>query len=405
MSVEALHDVLTASSAASVGEIPAAAVKLLGAPGRGVRRGLLGSLFSTQQLHPVRRPHSSDEVVANLHRHASAELRPTYLSDTARLRELAAKLVLPVHACADGATAAAARECTPRPLDGTTFVAALERWVALGHISVDESDGGRARLNATRVLETYATQFNAWVNWQCREMTQIIDKAARRLGSGGCQHQGCPRIASKLNEKLQNFGRSAISHMVDRREFWLLPGQVATFTERASMAEAKACVATLEAAGRKHGLNLTGAISTKPLEPVANAESTAAAEAERSAAAAARDPQATVATTSAAAKVSAPDEQAVQTAVDAAIDDYAASLKSKARAAAVRISASVARKNKPKAARPAAIAKRAMAQALASASGSVEQQESSAAPAAKPTNTKKRSKKSAAKRRRKADGV
>ena len=147
MSVEALHDVLTASSAASVGEIPAAAVKLLGAPGRGVRRGLLGSLFSTQQLHPVRRPHSSDEVVANLHRHASAELRPTYLSDTARLRELTAKLVLPVHACTSGATAATARECTPRPMEGTAFVAALVwsvGWRSVTSVSTRVMAAGRA---------------------------------------------------------------------------------------------------------------------------------------------------------------------------------------------------------------------------------------------------------------------
>ena len=91
MSVDDFHDALTASGDSASAEASAAASKLLGAPGKSMRRGLLSQLFSSQHLHPVRRPAASDEVVANLARHGSAELSEEYLQDAAKLRELAAR--------------------------------------------------------------------------------------------------------------------------------------------------------------------------------------------------------------------------------------------------------------------------------------------------------------------------
>ena len=42
---------------------------------------LVGHLFDSSRLVPVRRPHASDEVVANLAKHASSELSAGYLED------------------------------------------------------------------------------------------------------------------------------------------------------------------------------------------------------------------------------------------------------------------------------------------------------------------------------------
>ena len=60
LTVEQLHDLLSKSATdADASDIPPAAQALLGAPGKGVRRNLLSSLFVSQHLHPVRRPHAS----------------------------------------------------------------------------------------------------------------------------------------------------------------------------------------------------------------------------------------------------------------------------------------------------------------------------------------------------------
>jgi hypothetical protein len=57
------------------------------------------ALFDSVQLLPVRRPHQSDEVVANLARHKSDELSSEYLEDVERLRRAATQGLLPAHTC------------------------------------------------------------------------------------------------------------------------------------------------------------------------------------------------------------------------------------------------------------------------------------------------------------------
>ena len=211
MSVEAFHDALTASGEAASPEASAAAAKLLGAPAKGMRRGLLSALFSSQHLHPVRRPAASDEVVANIAAHQASELSAEYLSDAAKLQQLASRLVLPTHVCAaaggagagaggGAGTLAGARECALRPLRGASFVAELQRWVALGHIAVDEAEGGgKARLNATAVLSAYASQLEGWFAWRCREVEQLLEKPLRKQGTAGCPVKGCPRLVGKVS--------------------------------------------------------------------------------------------------------------------------------------------------------------------------------------------------------------
>ena len=136
--------------------------------------------------------------MANLHKHASKELRADYLSDATKLRVLAAKLVKPAHVCSHNESAGAARACEVAPLDGAGLVALLERWVALGHIIVDESAKNRG-VNVTAVIESYSTQLDQWMTWRCGELRALLEKLARKLGKVGCVVAGCPRVAGKLS--------------------------------------------------------------------------------------------------------------------------------------------------------------------------------------------------------------
>ena len=368
MSVHEFHDALTASGEASSAEALASATKLLGAPARIMRRGLLANLFAAQTLHPVHRPSPSDEVVANIAAHAVTELSPAYLRDARLLRALAARQVQPAHTCRDASVRAeGARECTTRPLNGAAFVALLERWVALGHISVSEADGGKGRLNATAVLDGYALQLDGWLAWRCREMEGLLEKALRRLGGSPCPIKGCPHLVSKANEKLANLGKAALTHMVDRPEFWRLPGSVAMLTERRVEAASVSCLGTLEARGRRHGLNLTGLLSLTPAPATAPAPPAAA-----TAAAAATERAADVA--AAEAPGSAPrggevDMQALNIAVIAATDELAATLKAAALKTASTLAARASKGKAKKVPRANRLAKRALAQALKAAGG------------------------------------
>ena len=87
------------------------------------------------------------------------------MADAGKLKTLAAKVVVPAHVCRRNETAANARECAMRPLDGASFVRMLQRWVALSHITVEE--GGDKALNVTQLMESYASQFDVWMRWRC----------------------------------------------------------------------------------------------------------------------------------------------------------------------------------------------------------------------------------------------
>ena len=367
LTVEQLHEMLSATS--TDGFNPAAA-KLLGVGrGSGVRRGLLSSLFVAQHLHPVRRPHADDEVVANIAKHDSSELRQDYLSDAGKLKDLASRVVVPAHVCRRNETAAHARDCNMRPLDGASFVEMLQRWVELGHITVEE--GGNKALNETQLMESYSAQFDVWMRWRCGELRSLLEKMARKLNGNGCPVVGCPRITSKLNEKLQLLNKAAISHMVDRKEFWVMPGKIATLTERLSGEQTQACLDGLEELGRQRGLNLTGLLTLTPAAGFAEAVQKTAAVEKKSEEKAeptpaptptAAQPTATTAESAATSGGTTPaaDAQLLQAAVDAAVDEAASALKEKARAAASGMKGKAKGKKKL-----ALIAKRAVAQALA----------------------------------------
>ena len=60
---------------------------------------MIGQLFRQTELVPIRRPHPSDEVVANLDKHSSSILSKDYLRDAESLRDTVVTNLLPVHRC------------------------------------------------------------------------------------------------------------------------------------------------------------------------------------------------------------------------------------------------------------------------------------------------------------------
>ena len=88
----------------------------------------------------------------------------------------------------------------------------------------------------------------------------MLDKFIRKQKGHGCRVAGCPRITGKLNEKLQQYGKAALTHMVDRPEFWKVPGKVATLTEQGSAHGAQACLRELELHGARCARNETSCL-------------------------------------------------------------------------------------------------------------------------------------------------
>uniref|UniRef100_A0A7S0JHA9 Guanylate-binding protein N-terminal domain-containing protein n=1 Tax=Calcidiscus leptoporus TaxID=127549 RepID=A0A7S0JHA9_9EUKA len=249
MSVDELHSVLANDTSSSPADSQLVASRLFGkAP---IRRSLLNTLFSSHKLLPVQRPHDSDEVVANLASVPSSRLRREYLADADRLRESVSKLVLPVHSCP--ALSRGEAECPMQVLDGAAFVRTLRQWVDLGHITVDDEASGRAA-NVTFLLERYSGKLVKWLHTRCKEVQRPLLRDVsehRRLRSAA---------AASALKKLEQLGKSAITHMVDRKEFWTLPGKVAVLTEELVPIEVRSCVLQIEQAAWRVGVNISGAL-------------------------------------------------------------------------------------------------------------------------------------------------
>ncbi len=98
----------------------------------GPNQQMLNMLFKNVQLLPVRRPHKSDEVVANLNAHATHELSEEYISDTKRVR-----------------TAAFSSLELETIKSGPEFASQIEQWVLHGHIVLETSSNGKEAINVS----------------------------------------------------------------------------------------------------------------------------------------------------------------------------------------------------------------------------------------------------------------
>eukprot|EP00965_Chrysotila_dentata_P061154 2026145-Pleurochrysis_carterae.AAC.1 len=137
-------------------------------------------------------------------------------------------------------------------MSGDAFVKRLLRWVELGHITVEE--GGPHAANATALIDRYSKQLLRWIRSRCKEMQPPLLRDVEKL------RRVRATTVVGIVKKLDAFGKSAISHMVDRREFWAMPGKIAMLTEEIVPLEMRSCAHRLEAAAGRAGVNITGAL-------------------------------------------------------------------------------------------------------------------------------------------------
>ena len=130
MSEEELMSMLQATSTTTFGDMKQAQA-IFGTNG-GPNQQMLNVLFKSIQLLPVRRPHQSDEVVANLNAHATEELSEEYISDCKRVR-----------------TASYASLDVEVIRSGPEFASRIEQWVLHGHIVLESSSGGQEAINVS----------------------------------------------------------------------------------------------------------------------------------------------------------------------------------------------------------------------------------------------------------------
>ena len=97
--------------------------------------------------------------------------------------------------------------------------------VALGHITVEEEHTAGQKRNESLVLEKYSAALNRWLDGRCAELRAVLQSCCTEARPTLSRHS-----VERLREKLTSMSKAAISHMVDRREFWTLPGKVPTFT-------------------------------------------------------------------------------------------------------------------------------------------------------------------------------
>ena len=172
----------------------ATAATVMGAQAAEVSHWLVGSLFESVQLIPVRRPHWDDEVTANLATRAASSLSAGYLEDADTLRQAALANLAPAHECtgkphfAPSASTDStlprlvhASECDIRPWDGPTFVAALTSWLKYGHIVEGGADLQR---NETAALQRLSDSQGEWLKKQCTALKEALRKKLRQVPAG-----------------------------------------------------------------------------------------------------------------------------------------------------------------------------------------------------------------------------
>ena len=174
----------------------ATAATVMGAQAAEVSHWLVGSLFESVRLIPVRRPHWDDEVTANMATRAASSLSAGYLADADTLRQAALSNLAPAHRCAgeprrssssDGRSDSTLprlihpSECDMRPWDGPAFVDALNSWLKYGHIV---EGGGDLQRNETTALQRLSEAQSEWLKKQCSGLKEALRKKMRQVPAG-----------------------------------------------------------------------------------------------------------------------------------------------------------------------------------------------------------------------------
>ena len=213
---------------------------------------VLESLFKTVQLLPVRRPHTDDEVVANLAAYPSKRLSSEYLADADSLREAALAEILPAHRCRDNKSVPLfPKRCGTVPFTGEQLVEQIGIWLKYGHI-IDPSESAEA-LNETKVLAEFEETHDMWFQRECTRLSNLLRsklKTAYAAAPNGKmdEHKLVSTGEETLKEVMtfvKHLPRKSMARGIEMSTFWQYPSKVATYIETAGKEQTTQCAEEL----------------------------------------------------------------------------------------------------------------------------------------------------------------
>eukprot|EP00316_Scyphosphaera_apsteinii_P001166 CAMPEP_0119323606 /NCGR_PEP_ID=MMETSP1333-20130426/61103_1 /TAXON_ID=418940 /ORGANISM="Scyphosphaera apsteinii, Strain RCC1455" /LENGTH=546 /DNA_ID=CAMNT_0007331091 /DNA_START=125 /DNA_END=1765 /DNA_ORIENTATION=- len=203
---------------------------------------LAENLFSSVELVPVRRPHTEDEVVANLASYPSQQLSSAYLQDADHLRESSYRDLMPAHQCKRPSRI----KCKVAFWDGQEFVDALSSWLKFGFV-VDASDDMEASGNETQELHVLREDISKWLNDQCRALQREFRWklwVARKNVSLAVEKRELAQ--QEMKRRIKQFRKSSMSRTLQQAVFWRYPGKGATLVENEAHQREQLCSESLD---------------------------------------------------------------------------------------------------------------------------------------------------------------
>ena len=257
----------------------------------GTRSALLGSaaasasgafvadgLFDHVDLLPIRRPHSSDKVVANIANYSINDLNPEYMDDAHSLQRSTLDSLQPVHLCKQPLATALAPKwdgagCLMVPFNGSNLAFTLTKWLQFGHL-VDPGETPEAA-NETEVLSTFGDSQERWFTWQCGRVSAMLRSKLRSAFST----VGAGMTGAALEAKLESLGeapfkqamryikqlpRRSMVFGIESGTFWQYPSKVATYIESRTQEQTQGCVHSIFALRKTERERHRQALGMKP---------------------------------------------------------------------------------------------------------------------------------------------
>jgi len=240
-------DLLSSLRNASQPSSSESALAVLGEAGSSASVWLVERLFEEQQLIPVRRPHHSDEVVANLAKYNSSMLSPDYLQDLEHLRLASMRHTRPVHRCKEKDTLSAADHCTAELLHGSEFVELLGGWLKHGFI-LDQSDlESSDKANETESLFQLGERNRNWLEKQCKALNEELRTKFYWYREYTTTNEDLRQEAIQaVSRMMKGFRDAALSRLVESGIFWRYPGKGAMLVETQSQQAMHRCKEMLD---------------------------------------------------------------------------------------------------------------------------------------------------------------
>ena len=211
---------------------------------------LVEKLFEEQELVTVRRPHPSDEIVANLAKYNSSLLSADYLHDADQLQLATKHNLKPVHRCKEDGTILTITKCTAEPLVGADFVKQLALWLKHGFI-LDRSDLEVDYASETETLNNLRERNRVWFDSQCKSLNEELRTKFYWYRDDSTMNQGLRQEAVAAVEKMmKGFHGAALSKLVESGVFWKFPGKGAMLVEAQAEQAMQRCKETLDGTRR-----------------------------------------------------------------------------------------------------------------------------------------------------------